>query len=131
MRCLSRPGYFDKLDNLLSPEINRSMFPPAFPAKMCEARKRKCLWLPFSTSLSILRGEPPKLDQSCFLRMWFQAELGESFPKRFQESLGYYSVFEDDHQVIGVADDNHISRSHFPAPGLDPQVEDCWRISRK
>ena len=87
---------------------------------MREAQECKGLRLPFTTLLPISGGKPPKLDQSRFLRMEFQSKLGQSFPKCFQESLGFRSVFETYHQIIGVTDDNHVSRSHFLAPGLDP-----------
>ncbi len=42
---------------------------PALPAVMREAQECKGLRLSFTTLLPILGGEPPKLDQSCFLRM--------------------------------------------------------------
>ena len=42
---------------------------PALPAIVREAQKRKALRLPFSTPRPILSGEPPKFNQSCFLRM--------------------------------------------------------------
>jgi len=52
----------------------------------------------------------------------FQSEFGESFPKRLQELLGFLSVFETDHQVVGITDGNRVSRSHLPAPGFDPSL---------
>jgi hypothetical protein len=33
-----------------------------------------------------------------------------------QESLGFRSVFETHHQIIGITDDDHIARSLFLAP---------------
>jgi hypothetical protein len=42
---------------------------PKFPAVVREAQEGKGLRLSFSTLLAISGGEPPKLDQSCFLRM--------------------------------------------------------------
>ena len=59
---------------------------------MRKAQEREGLRLPYSTLLPILGGEPPKLDQSCFLRMEFQSELSQSFPKCFQESLGFQLI---------------------------------------
>src|SRR5215469_1867573 len=57
------------------PDGERSIA-PALPAKVRETQKRKGLRLSFSTPFPILCGEPPKLDQSCFLRVQFQPELG-------------------------------------------------------
>jgi hypothetical protein len=53
---------------------------------MRKTQERKGFRLPFSTLLPILGGEPSKFDQSCFLRMEFQTELGQSFPKCCQFS---------------------------------------------
>ena len=37
--------------------------------EMGEAQKREGLWFPLATPLSSSRSEPPKLDQSCLVRM--------------------------------------------------------------
>jgi hypothetical protein len=50
------------------PDDERSIA-PALPAVMRETQERKGLRLSFSTLLPIWGSEPPKLDQSCFLRM--------------------------------------------------------------
>jgi len=109
------------------PDGERSIA-PALPAKVREAQKRKGLRLPFSTPLSILCGEPPKLDQSCFLWMQFQPEFRQAFPKSLQELLGFHSVFEAYNQIIGIADDDYVPRSHFLAPSLDPQIESVVQV---
>jgi hypothetical protein len=50
------------------PDDERSIA-PALPAVMRETQERKGFRFPFTTLLPIWGGEPPKLDQSCFLRM--------------------------------------------------------------
>ena len=50
------------------PDGERSIA-PALPAVVREAQESKGLRLSFPMLLPILGGEPPKLDQSCFLRM--------------------------------------------------------------
>jgi len=57
------------------PDGERSIA-PTLPAKVREAQKRKGLRLPFSAPLPILCGKPPKLNESCFLRVQFRPELG-------------------------------------------------------
>jgi hypothetical protein len=42
--------------------------------------------------------------------------------------LFFYSVFEIYHQVVGVADDDHVTPSHFLAPSFDPQVENVMQV---
>jgi hypothetical protein len=85
----------------------------ALQGKGCRTRRR----------VGIHSDEPSKLDQSRFLRMQFQSELYRAVLKRFQESLGFYSVFETHHQIISVWDDDHIARGRFLAPSLDPKIE--------
>jgi hypothetical protein len=52
---------------------------PSLPAVMPEAQERKGLRFPFATSLPILCGEPPKLDQSCFLSLVLRRIQSRSF----------------------------------------------------
>ena len=94
------------------PDGERSIA-PALPAKMREAQKRKGFRLPFSTPLPVLGGEPPKLDQSCFLRMQLQPEFRQAFPKSLQELLGFRSVFEAYDQGIGLTDDDYVTLATF------------------
>jgi hypothetical protein len=87
---------------------------PALPAVVRKAQERKGFRLPFTTFLPILGSEPPKLDQSRFLRMQFQSELGQLFPKCFQKSLGFHSVFEAYHQVIAYSQKTRPRRCPDP-----------------
>src|SRR3981189_1511064 len=66
----------------------------ALPTVVGEAQEREGLWFPFSTQLPVASGEPPELDQSSLVRMYFQAELRQSFPELFQETLGIHPVLK-------------------------------------
>jgi hypothetical protein len=68
---LSLNGFQLRRHALLSrfPPDGECSVAPSLPAVMREAQERKGLRLSFTTLLPILGGEPPKLDQSCFLRM--------------------------------------------------------------
>ena len=63
-----------------------------------EAKKREGLWFSFPTLLPINLREPTKLDQSRLLRMEFQREACQPFPKLSQKSLGVFALLKADHQ---------------------------------
>src|SRR5215471_4501207 len=65
--------------------------------EMRKAQKREGLGFPLATPLPSSRSEPPKLDQSCLVRMQFQTELRQSLSKFFQELLRFCSVLEAHH----------------------------------
>src|SRR5262245_28581680 len=96
--------------------------------EMRKAQKREGLGFPLATPLPSSRSKPPKLDQSCFIRMQFQTELCQPLPKFFQELLRICSVLEAHHQIVGITDDYHIASRHFLAPGFDPEVEHIMQV---
>src|SRR4029077_9718756 len=57
------------------------------PTEVGETQKRKGLWLSLAALLSVWGGEPPELDQSCLVCVYFQADLGQPFPKLLEEPL--------------------------------------------
>ena len=111
----------------LAPYDERSIL-PALPAIMRETQKREGIRFSLSPLLSILCGEPPKLDQSRLLRMQFQTKLRQAFPEFFQELFRLRSALEAHHQIVGIPDDNDIAPSHFPALGFDPQIEYVMQV---
>jgi hypothetical protein len=70
---------------------------------------------------------PPELDQSCLVRMQFQAELRQPFLKFHKKPLSIHSAFETHHKIIRVSDNHNGARCQFLAPGFDPQVEEDGR----
>ena len=87
---------------------------------MREAQEREGFWLCLPTSFPISFGKLPELDQPRLFRMQFQTELRQTLPKFLQKPLGFRSVFEAHHQIVGVSDDNHVALGHFLAPGFYP-----------
>src|SRR6476660_3910061 len=65
--------------------------------EMREAQKREGRGFPLATPLTSSCSKPPELDQSCFVRMQFQTELGQPLSKFFQELLRFCSVLEAHH----------------------------------
>ena len=87
---------------------------------MREAQEREGLRLSLATSLPVLSGEPPKLDQPRLARMEFQTELGQTFLKLTPETLGFDSILKAHHKIVGVTDDDDVALDHFLAPDLHP-----------
>ena len=93
-----------------------------------EPQKREGLRFPLTTPLPIRLRKPTKFDQSRLLRMEFQREARQPFPKLSQEPLGVLALLKADHQVVSVADKHHLSARYLPAPCLNPQVEHIVQI---
>lgn len=60
--------------------------------------------------------------------MDLQPELRQPFPKLSQEPLSFRPVLESDHEIIGVADHDHVPLRHFLAPDLCPQIENMMQV---
>jgi hypothetical protein len=71
-----------------------------------EPKKRERLRFSLATLLPIHLREPTKLDQSSLLRMEFQREIRQPFPKLSQKALGVFALLKADHQIISVADNS-------------------------
>src|SRR6204780_3153108 len=93
-----------------------------------ESKEREGLWFSFPTLLPINLRETTKLDQSRLLRMEFQREACQPFPKLSQKSLGVFALLKADHQIVSVANNYHLSARSLPAPCLNPQVEHIVQI---
>jgi len=52
-----------------NPSDGKSAAAIALPTKVGETQEREGLWFSLSTPLSVASSEPPKLDQSCLVRM--------------------------------------------------------------
>jgi len=78
--------------------------------------------------VSVVGGEPPKLDQSRFVGVQNQSEPDEAFPKLVQEPFGLVAMLESHDEIIGITHDNDIARSELRPPLLNPQVEDVVQV---
>src|SRR6266700_1738475 len=93
-----------------------------------EPKKRERLRCSLATLLPIDLREPTKFDQSRLLRMEFQREVRQPFPKLSQEPLSVFTPLKADHQIVSVSDKHHLSARYLPAPCLNPQVEHIVQI---
>src|SRR5215469_550958 len=96
---------------------------PLLPADMREAEEVEGLGLPLPAALSILGRIRPELQQPGFVGVQLQPELAQSFGEFLPEPLGIGPLLESEHDVIGVAHDDHVAASLLVTPHPDPQVE--------
>ena len=97
---------------------------PCLPANVREAQKVERLGRAIATLLSSFGRVASELDQPRFLRMQFQAELGEPFPERRQAVLRIGLLAEANHEIIRIAhDDDFACRVTFP-PRFHLQIQD-------
>jgi len=69
-----------------------------------------------------------ELDQAGFVRMERQCELREPLAHGIEKATCVALVLEADHQVIGVAHDDHVAGGIAPSPAFRPQVEDVMQV---
>jgi hypothetical protein len=92
----------------------------ALPTVVGKAQEGEGLWFSLSPRFPVASGEPPELDQSSLVRMYFQAELCQSFLELSQESLSIRSVLKAHHKIVSIADDDYVPLCHFLAPDISP-----------
>jgi hypothetical protein len=60
--------------------------------------------------------------------MNLQPKLSQPLLKISQESHGVSLVLETGHEIVSVADDDHVPLRYFLAPYLGPQIENLVQI---
>ena len=78
--------------------------------------------------LSLGRRMAAELDQSGLVRMQRQRELLQPLAHRVPEAPGVALVLKADHQVVGIAHDDHVARGLAPSPALGPKIEDVVQV---
>jgi hypothetical protein len=91
------------------PDVEGSAAPES-STEVGEPQKCEGLRLTLATPFSVSCGEPPEFDQSRLVRMQFQAEPDEPFPKLLKETLGVGPVLKAHHKIVGIPDDNYVAR---------------------
>src|SRR6266540_40508 len=95
---------------------------------MREAEKVERLRLAQTPTRPTIGREPAELDQSRLVRVQFQGELREPLAQVPEKPLGVLLMLEPDDEVVGEADDDHVTVRAPPPPPLGPQVEDVVQI---
>ena len=84
-------GLSDKADHAASPLV--------------KSQKVKRFRFPRPIPLPVPFGEPPELNQACFLRVQFQPVFRHPFPQLFKEAVGFVAMLKPQHKVVRVSND--------------------------
>jgi hypothetical protein len=98
------------------------------PTLVGESKKRERLRFLLAPLAPVHGRKPAELQQPRLFRVKLQAELRQPFPKLFQEPLGIRFALKPHHQIVRVADNNHLPARHFPPPCFHPKVENVVKI---
>ena len=85
-------------------------------ADMRKAKEVEGLGFPLTTQLAGFSRELAELQQASFVRMQLQSELPQSFGEFVPEPLGIGPMLESEHNVVGVAYDNHVAARLLATP---------------
>jgi hypothetical protein len=107
-------AFSDRLSKHNESSVSRAV------ARMRETEEVKRLGLPLATTLAVVSGEPPKLDQTRFVGVQFQAELAETISQVFVELLGIRTVFEAHHTVVSKSHEDNVTACMSPSPLVGP-----------
>ena len=70
-----------------------------------------------------------ELDQAGLVRMERSAaNASNSLAHRIEEATSVVLVLEADHQIVGVAHDDHVAVGLPPSPALGPEVESIVQV---
>jgi hypothetical protein len=95
---------------------------------VCETEEVERFGLSLATTLSVMGGEPPKLDQACFVGVQFQRKLVEAFPQVLVEPLGIRAVFEAHHDIISKTHHDNVTARMPTPPLIGPQIEHVVQV---
>jgi hypothetical protein len=77
-----------------NPPNDESSAAVELPTEVSETQEREGFWFSFPTIFLVSGSKPPEFNQSCLVRMQFQSELRQPFPKLLQEPLGVRPVLK-------------------------------------
>jgi hypothetical protein len=102
---------------------HREVILPSFPAAVGKTQEVERLRFAVATVSSILLRMAAKLDDSRLVGMPLPSELGEPFAQFRQKPLGFVTMLESCHTIIGKPDEDHLSVRLLLSPSLHPEVE--------
>src|ERR1017187_2154463 len=109
------------LPRRLSSDLKAAL--PGGIAAMRHPQERETLRLPFPPHPALSCGVWSELDQPRLLRMQFQPELRQPFPKLLQYHLGLVAALKPPHQRARLANAHPLALPRLSPPYLDPQIE--------
>ena len=92
------------------------------PADVREAEEVEGLGLPLTVPRSVVSRERAELQEAGLFGVQLQPELVQSFAEFHPEPLGIRPMLEPEHNVIGIAHDDHVAARLLLPPRPGPQA---------
>ena len=108
--------------------LEQKFAPAAAAADMGEPQEIEGLRFAEPAPLAPCRSKAAELDQAGFVRMELQSELLEPRSHRIEKTASVVFILKAQHQIVGVAHDDHVAGSLAPSPAFGPEVEDVVQV---
>jgi len=120
-------------------ELHPHAVPPGFPLEQKRApaaaaedkgktQKIEGFRLAEPAPFAFRRSEAAKGDQAGLVRMQVQRKLLEPPSHRIEETASVVFMLKAQHQIIGIAQDDHVAGSLAPSPACGPEVENVVEV---
>jgi hypothetical protein len=106
----------------------REMPLPSFPATVRKPQKVERRWWAVATIARISFRQAAELDDSRFIGMQCEPELGESLAQFRQKPFCILTMLKSRNKVIRKADEDALPARLLPSPLLDPEVENIVEV---
>jgi hypothetical protein len=108
--------------------LEKKSAPARFAADESEAQEVEGLRLAEPAPGAVASRVSAKLDEPGLLGVECKSELLEPCAHQFQEAASIVLMLEANHNIVGVARDDHIAASLTPSPLLGPKVENVVEV---
>jgi len=99
-----------------------------FPTVMRETQEVESLGSSLAPPLAITFGVSAELDQAGFLGVQRQTKLLQPRAKLAEQSQGIPASLESQHEVVGIADHDHVASRLTLSPLVHPKVEHVVQV---
>jgi hypothetical protein len=101
---------------------------PGLSADVSEAKEVERLRFAKPLPLSRLNRIAAKLDQSGLVRVELQRKLLQPVSHHAQEALAVSLMLKAHHNIISIADDDHVASGLTPSPAFGPEIEHIVQV---
>src|SRR6266478_2301294 len=111
-----------------APPMDQELALAGLAADEGEAQEVEGFRLAEPAPLAVRRRMTAELDEPGFVRMERQREFRKPRAHRLEEPTCVGLMLETDHQIIGIAHDDHVAGGLAPSPALGPEIENIVQV---
>ena len=108
--------------------LEQKFAPAAVAADMGEPQEIESFRFTKPAPFAVRRSIAAELDQAGLVWMELQSELLEPRSHRIEKTASVVLMLETQHQIIGIAHDNHVAGSLAPSPAFGPEIESVVQV---